>query len=51
MDKEKLKRVIKNVGQTFKHIGSTGAKVLNDMEKQDKELNEKMRKAMGNVDL
>jgi arsenate reductase-like glutaredoxin family protein len=47
---EKLKRVIKNMGVIFKNIGTSAGKTLENLDKADKELNEKMKKAMGSAE-
>jgi hypothetical protein len=40
---ERLKQIAKNVGQQFSKIGATGSAVMKNMEKADKEMNEKMK--------
>jgi hypothetical protein len=46
---ERLKRTLKQMGVIFGKMGETGSKILNDMDKKDKELQEKMNKAMGSA--
>lgn len=46
---ERLKRVLKEMGKTFGKMGDIGSKVLNDMDKKDKEMNEKINKALGSA--
>lgn len=45
---EKIKRTLKNMGAIFGRMGSQTGKILESMEKKDKELDEKMKKALGN---
>jgi len=47
---ERLKRFGEALGHTFKNLGASAGKVLNDLEKSDKELQEKIKKATGNIE-
>lgn len=46
---ERLKRIAKAVGQNLAKIGQQGGKILNNLEKADKEMDEKMKNIMGGV--
>lgn len=48
---EKLKRIAKNMGETFKKMGEGAGNVLNNLEKADKEMNEKMKNIMQSAEL
>jgi len=43
--KERTKRFFKAMGQTFKSMGSQTGKILEKLEKADKEMNAKLEKA------
>lgn len=45
---ENLKRFAKSVGHQLVQGGTAVSKVLEQMEKKDKEMDEKMKKALGN---
>ena len=46
---DKLKRFGKAFGHTFRNLGASVGKVLENLEKSDKEMDEKIKKAMGSV--
>jgi uncharacterized protein involved in propanediol utilization len=46
---EKLKRFAKSVGSQLVHSGHAVGRVLDDMEKKDKELEEKLNRSMGSA--
>lgn len=46
---EKLKRIAKNMGETFKRVGSNAGKVMENLEKADKEMNAKINSITSNI--
>lgn len=40
---DRLKQIARNVGQQFSKIAETGSAVMKNMEKADKEMNEKLK--------
>ena len=46
---EKMRRFKKSLVITLKNFGSATEKVLGNLEKQDREINEKMKRAMGSA--
>jgi len=45
----KLKQVIKNMGVIFKNMGASAGKIMKEMDKADKDLQEKMKRSMGSA--
>ncbi len=45
---ERIKKTLKQMGVIFGRMGSQTGKILESMEKKDKEMDEKMKKALGN---
>jgi uncharacterized protein involved in propanediol utilization len=46
---ERLKRFANSIGSQLVHSGKAVGKVLENMEQKDRELEEKMKKAMGSA--
>lgn len=50
MAESRLKRFGQSLGNTFRNLGTATGKVLEGLEKSDKEMNEKIKKATGGIE-
>lgn len=48
--KERTKRFWKSLKQTLNNVGNSTGKILSELEKSDKELQEKIKKATGGIE-
>lgn len=46
---EKMRRFGRSLKETLKNMGSATGKILENLEKSDKAMNERMQKALGNA--
>lgn len=47
----KLKKFSEQMGVTIRQIGSSASKVMENLEKQDKEMNEKMKRILNSANI
>jgi len=48
---ERIKKTLHEMGRIFGKMGETGSRVLNNLEEQDKKMDEKMRKIMSSANI